>query len=225
MKTTDGKVTQVLPGGQAMIVTALPEDVDDGVRVFWPDKDEITPEQRRKIFAINGEIAAWSGDDPESVRKTLVSDFLLKKRQDIQMRTLSLASGGGCDKGTASLLIDFLINLVLEYGIPTKQPLMEYADDLEKYTYAALMNKKCLVCGKKADLHHAEGSMIGMGYNRNEKCQIGAMVMPLCRTHHGEYHQIGATAFDAKYHTVAVPMDKRIADKYGLTRKAKGESE
>ena len=143
----------------------------------------------------------------------------------MQMETISLAMGGGCDKGTASLLIDFLINIVLEYGIPTKVPLTELADDLERYTYAALLHKKCVVCGRRADLHHAEGSMIGMGYNRNEKPQIGAMVMPLCREHHTEYHTIGATAFDSKYHTVAVQMDRRIADKYGLTKKAKEEKQ
>ena len=66
--------------------------------------------------------------------------------------------------------------------------------------------------------------MIGMGYNRREKPQIGAMVMPLCREHHTEYHTIGGTAFDSKYHTVAVAMDRRIADKYGLTKKAKEEA-
>lgn len=221
MKESIGRLHGMLPGGVALVAAPMPDDVDDEVRVLWPDREEITPEQRRKIFALNGEIATWSGDDPESVRKTLISDFLMKKRQDLMMETLSLASGGGCDKGTASLLIDFLINLVLEYGIPTKQPLGEYADDLSRYTYAALIHKRCLVCGKRADLHHVEA--VGMGYDRDTKYQIGALVMPLCRTHHGEYHNIGGTAFGEKYHVVPVPMDKRIADKYGLTKKAKGE--
>ena len=223
MKETSGRVAQVLPGGRALIETTLPEDTDDEVRILWADRDEITPEQRRKIFAIVGEIGAWSGDDPESVRKTLTDDFLAKKRKDIMMGTLSLAYGGGCDKGLASLLIDHMINICLEYGIPTKEPLAQYADDLERYTYAALLNKKCVVCGRRADLHHVQ--TIGMGYNRREKPQIGNLVLPLCREHHTEWHQVGGTAFDAKYHTEPVPMDKRIADKYGLTRKAKGEAE
>lgn len=221
MKETSGKVAQVLPGGRVLIETVLPDDTDDEVRILWADRDEITPEQRRKIFAIVGEIAAWSGDDPENVRRTLTSDFLAKKRQELMMGTLSLAYGGGCDKGLASLLIDHLINLCMEYGVPTKEPLMQYADDLEKYTYAALLNRKCLVCGKKSDLHHCD--TIGMGYNRNEKPQIGNLVMPLCRMHHTEWHTVGGTEFEARYHVVPVPMDKRIADKYGLTRKAKGE--
>lgn len=221
MKETSGRVAQVLPGGRVLIETALPDDTDDEVRVLWADRDEITPEQRRKIFAIVGEIGAWSGDDPESVRKTLISDFLAAKRKDLMMGTLSLAYGGGCDKGLASLLIDHLINVCMEYGVPTKEPLMQYADDLERYTYAALMNKRCLICGKKADLHHVDA--IGMGYNRNEKPQIGARVMPLCRGHHTEWHTVGETEFENRYHVVPVRMDKRIADKYGLTRKAKGE--
>lgn len=221
MKETSGRVAQVMPGGRVLIETVLPEDTDDEVRVLWADRDEITPEQRRKIFAIVGEIGAWSGDDPESVRKTLISDFLAQKRKDLMMGTLSLAYGGGCDKGLASLLIDHLINVCMEYGIPTREPLMQYADDLEKYTYAALMNKRCLICGKKADLHHLD--TIGMGYNRNEKPQIGNRVMPLCRAHHTEWHTVGETEFEKRYHVVPVLMDKRIADRYGLTKKAKGE--
>ena len=221
MKESVGRLKEVLPGGKALIEAPMPEDVGDEVRVLWPDREEITPEQRRKIFALNGEIAAWSGDDPEAVRKTLISDFLTRKRQDLQMSSLSMAAWNGCDRGTASLLIDYLINIVLEYGIPTKQPLGDYADDLSKYTYAALMNRRCLVCGKKADLHHCDA--VGMGYNRETKPQIGAMVMPLCREHHTVYHAYGATEFEKRYHCVAVPMDERIAKKYGLTRKARGE--
>jgi hypothetical protein len=82
------------------------------------------------------------------------------------------------------------------------------------------MNKKCCVCGKKAEFHHCDGSRIGMGYNRETKPQLGAMVMPLCRVHHTEYHTIGGTAFGEKYHVVAIPMDKRIAQKYGISGKA-----
>lgn len=218
MKESQGRLYGMTPDGRALIATAMPDDVDEEVRVLWPDREEITPEQRRKIFALNGEIAAWSGDDPESVRTTLISDFLMAKRQSLQMSSLSLANGRGCDKGTASLLIDFLVNLVLEYGIPTKQPLGEYADDLSRYTYAALMHRRCLVCGKKADLHRCDA--IGMGYNRETKPQIGAMVMPLCREHHTECHAYGATEFEKRYHCVAVPMDERIAKKYRITGRA-----
>lgn len=218
MKESAGTLYSILPDGRALIAAPMPENVQDTVRVLWPDTEEITPEQRRKIFAIVGEIACWSGYAPEDARKGLTVDFLRKNIERLQTSAISLAMGGGCDKGTASLFIDYLISFCLESNVPTARPLSEYADDLERYTYAALMHKRCLVCGKKADLHHVDA--VGMGYDRRTKPQLGAMVMPLCREHHGEYHSIGGTAFGEKYHTVPVAMDERIAKKYGIWGKA-----
>lgn len=221
MKQTDGRIHTILPGGRVLIETALPDGCADEVRVLWPDSEEITPDQRKKIFAIVGEIACWSGYAPEDARKGLTADFLRKNIERLQMSAVSLAVGGGCDKGTASLYIEYLIAFCLENEVPTSRPLQEYADDLERYTYAALMHKRCLICDEKAELHHVDA--IGMGYNRQEKPQIGAEILPLCWKHHREYHDIGKTAFCEKYHAVPVKMDKRIATKYGLTKKAKGE--
>lgn len=218
MKESTGTLYSILPDGRALIAAPMPENVQDTVRVLWPDTEEITQDQRRKIFAIVGEIACWSGYAPEDARKGLTVDFLRQNIERLQQSAISLAIGGGCDKGTASLFLDYLINFCLENQVPTSKPLQELADDLERYTYAALMNKRCLICGGKADLHHVDA--IGMGYNRREKPQLGAKVMPLCRIHHTEYHTIGGTAFDAKYHTVAVAMDERVAKKYGITGRA-----
>ena len=94
----------------------------------------------------------------------------------------------------------------------------EYADDLEKYTYSALLHKRCIICGKKADLHHVD--QISMGYSRETKPQLGARVLPLCRVHHTEYHTIGGTAFGEKYHVVPVTLDRRLAQKYNITGRA-----
>jgi hypothetical protein len=185
---------------------------------LWTDRDEITTEQRKKIFAICKDIALWSGSDKESVRKIQIADFLRQNIERLQMSALSLAVTGNCDKGTASLFIDYLVNFCLENDVPTSRPLQEYADDLEKYTYAALLHKRCLICGKKADLHHVD--QVGLGYNRETKPQLGALVMPLCRAHHTEYHSIGRTAFEERYHAKPVPMTERIAAKYHITGRA-----
>ena len=219
MTTTYGKYYDTLPDGRVLIVSPMPDGADDSeVRVLWQDQEEITAEQRKKIFAICGEIAVWSGEDKERVRKVQTADFLRQNIEQLQMSALSLAISGNCDKGTASLFIEYLINFCLENEVPTSRPLQEYADDLERYTYGALLHKRCVVCGKKADLHHVD--QVGMGYSRQTKPQLGALVMPLCRVHHGEYHSIGRTAFENKYHTVPVPMDKRIAGKYHISGKA-----
>jgi hypothetical protein len=197
----------------------LPEQADGTeARVLWPDRDEITTEQRKKIFAICKDVALWSGSDKETVRKIQIADFLRQNIERLQMSALSLAVTGNCDKGTASLFIDYLINFCLENDVPTSRPLQEYADDLEKYTYAALIHKRCIICGKKADLHHVDA--IGLGYNRETKPQLGALVLPLCRVHHTEWHTIGRAVFEERYHAVPVPMDKRIAARYHITGRA-----
>lgn len=216
MTEARGRYYDSLPDGRILLAVTLPDGAEaDECRVLFADRDEITPDQRRKIFAINGEIASWSAHDPEYVRKNLMSDFLRENIERLQLSSLSLAMSGNCDKGTASLFIEYLINFCLENSVPTSRPLQEYADDLERYTYSALLHKRCLICGRKADLHHVD--QVGMGFSRETKPQLGALVMPLCREHHSEWHTIGRTAFENKYHAVPVPMDKRIAQKYHIS--------
>lgn len=219
MTESSGTYYSTLPDGRVLLACTLPDGADETeARVLWQDREEISAEQRRKIFAIIAEIANWSAHDPEYLRKSLTKDFLMAKREQLWLSIISLANGGGCDKGTASLFIEYLIDFCLENDVPTSRPLQEYADDLEKYTYSALLQKRCIICGKKADLHHVD--QVGIGYNRDTKPQLGARVLPLCREHHTEYHTIGGTAFGEKYHVVPVPMDKRIAAKYRISGRA-----
>lgn len=219
MQTTYGTYYDTLPDGRVLIVSPIPDGADEReVRLLWQDRDEITADQRKKIFAIVAEIAQWSAHDPEYVRKNLTADFLRANIERLQMSALSLAISGNCDKGTASLFIEFLINFCLENDVPTSKPLQEYADDLERYTISALLHKRCLICGRKADLHHVD--QVSMGYSRNTKPQIGALVMPLCREHHSEYHTIGRKAFEERYHAKPVPLTKQVAGKYHISGKA-----
>lgn len=219
MTQTYGRYYDTLPDGRVLIVSPMPDGADgEDVRVLWQDVDEITADQRKKIFAIVAEIAQWSAHDPEYVRKNLTADFLRANIERLQLSALSLAISGNCDKGTASLFITFLVDFCLENSIPTSRPLQEYADDLEKFTYGSLLHKRCIVCGRKADIHHVDA--IGMGYNRQTKPQLGALVMPLCREHHSEYHTIGRTAFEERYHAIPVPLTKQVAGKYHISGKA-----
>jgi hypothetical protein len=161
------------------------------------------------------EIAAYMGEEKDVVYKQLALDFTAKNFETLQGMLFHLSTASMSE---ASNFITMLVNLIIEYDIPTKEPLYTLCEDEEKYTYACLMNKKCCVCGLKADLHHVDA--IGMGFNRNTKPQLGARVLPLCRVHHSEYHTLGKTEFESRYHVVPVPMDRRIAGKYNISGKA-----
>jgi hypothetical protein len=191
------------------------EHLSDEVRVFWSDNRCISAEQRRKAWALMTEIAAYQGQDKEDVYREQSAAFSIKNFESLQGHLFHLSTATVSE---ARDFINLLIEIIIEYGIPTKEPLYGLCDDLERYTYACLMNKKCAVCGRKTELHHVDH--VSMGYNRKEINHIGMRCLPLCREHHMEAHNIGQTAFDAKYHLEPIPIDEQIARKYGLKREA-----
>lgn len=221
MISTSGKVYE--QRGITYVTTIRPaeDNLADDVLVVWHDSRMISEDQRRKAYALVGEITAWAGymnREREIVNGHLKQRFLLQQIDEYQRQMFSLSD---CSMTMAREYISWLIDFCLQEDVPTRMPLMDLADDLEKYTYACLLHKKCCICGRKAELHHCEGSMIGMGYNRQTKPQIGNLILPLCREHHMEYHRIGRKEFEDKYHLAPVPMDERLAKAYGLSKKAR----
>ena len=95
---------------------------------------------------------------------------------------------------------------------------LEYCEDIGKYVYACLMNRKCAVCGKPADVHHCEGSRIGMGNDREKVHHLGREVLPLCRVHHDEAHQGSEAEFIEKYHLQPVKLDEALCKKLKLKK-------
>lgn len=204
-----GEVTIKLTVDQALFLRENPHTAL--VRLY--DSRKITDEQRKMAYALISEIADWVGEEPEVVKKQMKLTFKVRKYREM-LDELSLSD---CEQSTASEFIRFLVEIVLEYGVPTHRPLTELCEDIEHAIYACLLQKKCIVCGRKAELHHVD--QIGMGNNRNEVEHIGRECLPLCRDHHDEYHRIGATAFADKYHVVyTVCIDEKIAKAYRLPR-------
>ena len=185
----------------------------DEVQVGLPDGRRITPEQRRKAYALMNEIAEWMGDIPEYVKRLMKIEFMVSRMQAIKKEVFSLSD---CDVTTAKEFITYLIDFIIEHDVPTQTPLIELCEDISKYVYACLMHKKCAVCGKHANLHHCEGGVIGMGNNRNKVDHIGRPALPLCNEHHNIIHQMGQADFISRYHLVTIPIDKKIAKVYRL---------
>lgn len=214
MITTTGKVIEC-PGG-VIIATTRPgvPNLGDAVSVIWHDSRRISPEQRRKAYALMGEIAAWSGDTPQNVKAALKVDFRANCAEVLQKQLFSLSD---CEMATARDYISYLVEFMLDNDVPSSRPLAEYADDIERYVYACLMHRKCAVCGRRAELHHVD--RVGMGRNRQEICHIGMQALPLCREHHMEAHQRGDAELLEKYHLTTVAIDERIAKANGLKRR------
>ena len=200
------------PSGVVVYTTRPPVDnLSDEVLVYWQDSRGRTLEQIRKAWALMGEIAEYQGQGKDDVYREQSTAFSLKHLEILQGELFHLSTA---TVSTARAFINLLIEIILEYGIPTKEPLYGLCDDIERYVYACLANKKCAVCGKKTELHHYDH--VGMGRNRREIDHIGMRAYPLCREHHEEIHLIGERAFDEKYHLVPIAIDQKIAKKYNL---------
>lgn len=184
------------------------------VQVGFPDGRTLAPDQRRKAFALIGEIAEWAGYTTPQMHLIQKREFIEKHLEGLQKELFSLSD---CDVTTAREYITYLIDFCLEFNVPTHTPLAEMCDDIQRYVYSCLVRKACAVCGKKADLHHVD--RVGMGRDRTEINHIGMQALPLCREHHQEAHQHGDAMLVDKYHLTTVAIDERIAKVYRLKSK------
>ena len=122
---------------------------------------------------------------------------------------------GNCSMDEARRFITWLIEFCLLNDVPIgRDPLIELCEDIPRYVWACAINRKCCVCGKKAECHHEPP--IGMGANRKTMSHKGLGMLPLCRRHHNEIHSIGAKEFLRRYMLETVAIDRRLAEKYRL---------
>nr|DAO66717.1 MAG TPA: Putative HNHc nuclease [Caudoviricetes sp.] len=89
----------------------------------------ISSEQRKKAYALMNDISEWSGYLPEYVKRLMKAEFVVKRMQSLNKEIFSLSN---CDMTTAKEFITYLIDFIIEYDIPTKQPLSELCKVLMK---------------------------------------------------------------------------------------------
>ena len=206
------------------------EERDDGITIFVPfphgkkkpegyqsvvgvelvDKRHISADQRKKAYVLISYIAAWWGYTPLEAMKEMLKLMFVGEAETLR-RSFSLSD---CDMTTARLFITYLIDFCLLHGVDVGEPLYQLSEDIPRYVWACLMNKRCAVCGRKTELHHVDA--VGMGRNRKEICHVGMRALPLCREHHTEIHAIGREDFLKKYFLEPVRIDERIAKVYRL---------
>ena len=160
--------------------------------------NQISPEQRRKIYALFKDISAYTGNSPENEKENMKTLFIQQTRYE----PFSLSN---CDWKLASDFIEWLINFCFENGIPLSEKPSEILDDIEKYVRMCLRHRICAVCGKPGGIHHWD--TIGMGRDRGKVDDSRHRKICLCRVHHAEAHNLGVNAFEDKYHVYGVIWD------------------
>lgn len=183
------------------------------------DSRPLSDKQRKACYALMGAIADYAGMSKDRTKELMKLKFLSENMEDMSERIFSLSNA---PMSYVCAFQRFLVQFILEWDIPTDFSLLDMVDDVSDYIYGCLVNKKCVICGKPADLHHVE--RVGMGRNRDEIIHEGMEVLPLCREHHTEAHTMPDKDFFERYHLPGgIVMDKTLCRLYGLkTKRGKG---
>ena len=181
------------------------------------DSRPLSDKQRRMCYALLREIADYTGQGDDMTKEYMKLKFLV---EDIEQTHDQIFSLSNAPMSLVCAFQRYLIRFILEWDIPCRFSLLEYVDDVQDYIYSCLINKKCCICGKKADLHHVD--RVGKR-KRDEIIHEGMEALPLCREHHTENHTMPDSDFFAKYHIQGgIILDKTLCRLYGLKSRKGG---
>lgn len=224
MIQTVGKVQRTASG--ILISSERPEGaLLDEVTITWHPAGQITPQQRSKARALVSEISTYCGYLSSADKDLLHGQLkaLFVEHEQDKGCCVSDFSLADADQATAGHYIDWLVQIALELGVATKEPMWQLSDDTEAYVRRCAMLGICAVCHKHAGIHHVD--KIGMGRSRRHIVHVGLRGLPLCwgvHGHHWEIEHIGNEAFLEKYHLPAIVIDEAIARVYRLRQAAEG---
>ena len=156
----------------------------------FDDGRHISAEQRRKAYATIRDIADYTGYLPEEQKEWLKYLHIINTGCDY----FSLSD---CSMDTAREFINTILEYAISEGIPLSENAIERTDDIGRYLYYCIMNRKCAICGRPGEIHHED--TIGMGRDRRKIDDSEHRKICLCREHHTVAHQMGVEQFRKMY--------------------------
>lgn len=181
-------------------LTKLSDSKKPTIELNVDDGRSISPDQRKKIYAIIGDISNWSGyaiekEAPEVMKWQYLTDT------GAEMFSLS-----NCSMTVANKYLSWLLDFCFDNNIPFKTRTWDMLPNDYAMQYRCLTHRKCCICGRHADIAHYQ--TVGMGRNRQHIDHSKFYFMSLCRIHHTEQHKIGIKTFLQKYHIKPVKLDE-----------------
>lgn len=176
----------------------------------FDDGRTISAEQRKKLYATIRDIALWQGDIPEYTKEVLKFMYAGETGEGY----FSLSS---CTMTTAKDFISYVLDFALENNIPLKDLGVNRTDDINRYLFSCIKFRTCAISGKpNAEIHHVEGSRVGMGRNRKEVDHSKLELIALSHEYHELVHQEGETDLFEKYKVFGIKVDTDTLYSLGL---------
>ena len=173
------------------------------------DNRRISAKQQKRIYLTIRDIANHLGYFPKEAERILINDFNEKYSEQ-------LSNIQNCSMGLARKFLAYLLEFCLQYTVPLSDYAVNRIDNVESYISLCLLYRRCAVCGDVADIHHALDDKIQMGNDRNKINHVGRKVIPLCRIHHTQLHNMSENDFYKKYSIKPIPLTEEMVKKLGL---------
>ena len=175
------------------------------------EKDHISNEQRRLLYALWRDYEIYTGTPLDAVEAWFKYNYMLERNLD----HFPSLSRGAMTKDMATDFITYTLEYYLNNGIPFAQQNWYKGADVARICYAMLMNRICFICGRiNSDVAHVE--TVGAGRNRNKVDHTKHHFMCLCREHHNLQHNMGIDSFMQQYHIVPIQLDKAELKRLGI---------
>lgn len=168
----------------------------------FDDGRHISADQRKKVYATIKDISSYTGYLPEEQKEWL--KYLHISRTGSDYFSLS-----DCSMDTAREFINTILEYALENGVQLSEEAINRTDDIGRYLYFCIMNKKCAICGRDGEIHHEDA--IGMGNDRQTVDDSNHKKICLCRLHHTMAHQLGVSRFTERYKVYGIVVKENIA--------------
>lgn len=168
------------------------------VEVNASDERQITPDQRKKIFALINDFCDYTGDIPKDAEEY----FKARTQMSFGIEYFHLSS---CSVTVANYMILTILDYLFEENIPFKLKTWESIPNEFPKQVLAMKTQTCVICGRPhADLAHYRA--VGMGRNRHTIDERKMYFMSLCREHHTEQHKIGINTFIKLHHIKPIKL-------------------
>ncbi len=211
MNYFSGKIEEAREhAGGSMILIQLPEPAlsllkrrrCEEIQVGIDDGRSISPAQRRKAYAMLGDISNHTGYTVEAAKEIMKVEHMLRTGAD---HLLSLSD---CTMTEAREYINTLMEYALKEGIILTESGLKRTDDIDAYLIQCIRYRRCCICGQAGELHHVDA--IGMGHDRRQVDDSDKRIAALCRKHHTIAHQKGWERFADAYKVYGI--ERRRAD-------------
>lgn len=172
-----------------------------GIRI--EDGRTITAAQRKKAMATINDIAEYTGDIPEYLKERY--KFKVMAEKGIEYFSLS-----NCSIETARDYITAIIDDAVEHGIQLSDLGINRAEEIDRFLYKCLATRTCAITGSKnADIHHVQGSRVGMGRNRKKINHGDLELIALSREWHNKVHAQGEEKIFSEYKIYGIKLDRK----------------